>query len=152
MRVLTTSLFSVLVASILLLASCESMDAQQAEIADLASGPTISFLENNHDFGMIKSGEKVSHDFEFVNNGTEPLVIKDVKTTCGCTVSNFPKEPIMPGEKNVISASFNSKGKSGKQNKVITVITNTEAGTAKVALVGTVEALETVEATAGRKM
>jgi len=69
-------------------------------------------------------GEKVSYSFKFNNVGKEDLVITSVSTTCGCTVTDFPKDPVKPGEGGTIEVTFNSSGKSGKQVKVITVATN----------------------------
>ena len=69
---------------------------------------------------------KVLSEFDkfFLNLGKEDLVITSVSTTCGCTVTDFPKDPVKPGEGGTIEVTFNSSGKSGKQAKVITVATN----------------------------
>ena len=88
------------------------------------TGPKISFMEKSFDFGEITQGEKVEHVFEFENVGNEPLIISDVRTTCGCTASEWPREPLTPGQKAEIKVVFNSAGKNGMQNKVITVMSN----------------------------
>ncbi len=98
--------------------------AQQASKPEEADGPKIAFAESTHDFGDIEQGAKVNHIFEFENTGTEPLILSNVLTTCGCTATNWPHEPIAPGESGKIEVSFNSSGKMGKQNKVITVVSN----------------------------
>lgn len=100
--------------------------AQQAskKSDEKVDGPQITFVESTHDFGDIEQGTKVNHVFEFENSGTEPLILSNVLTTCGCTATSWPREPIAPGEGGEIAVSFNSAGKMGKQNKVITVVSN----------------------------
>ncbi len=90
-------------------------------------GPTttIEFEESVFDFGVITSGEKVSYVYKFKNTGSEPLIIKNAKGSCGCTVPQWPKEPIAPGATGELLVEFNSKGKSGKQNKRVTITANT---------------------------
>lgn len=96
--------------------------AQQA--SKPAEGPIITFEEKSHNFGDIYQGDKVEHTFKFANTGTEPLIITNVQVTCGCTVPAWPRDPIMPGQKSEITVAFNSAGKNGKQNKVVTVVSN----------------------------
>jgi hypothetical protein len=93
-------------------------------ISQESTGPRIEFEEENHDFGEIEQGQKVEHVFAFKNTGSSPLVISNILTTCGCTAPSWPKEPISPGGSGVIKVVFNSTGKMGKQNKVITVFSN----------------------------
>lgn len=91
---------------------------------ELANAPTITFLENNYDFGTIKQGEKASHNFNFSNQGKSDLVIRKIKTTCGCTATNPEKMVIKSGESSHITVTFNSAGKKDEQHKTITIITN----------------------------
>ncbi|MGB1242228.1 MAG: DUF1573 domain-containing protein [Chitinophagales bacterium] len=86
----------------------------------------MSFASMTHDFGTIEEGDKVSHVFTFTNSGDEPLIISDVKSSCGCTSKEWPKEPVAPGAESQITVEFNSKGKPGKQTKSITVNANTD--------------------------
>ena len=88
------------------------------------NGPKIMFAEASFDFGDINQGDIVEHVFEFENSGNEILILNDVRTTCGCTAPSWPKEPIPPGETASLTIKFNSRGKIGMQNKVITVISN----------------------------
>jgi hypothetical protein len=90
---------------------------------------TLTFDKNIHDFGDINQGDVVSHSFKFKNTGKSPLILTNVQVTCGCTAPKWPKEPIMPGKTAVIEVSFNSAGKMGKQNKVITVTSNASNAT-----------------------
>jgi hypothetical protein len=89
------------------------------------NGAVITFEKKTHDFGDIFEGDKVEETFKFTNTGTEPLIITDVQVTCGCTTpKGWPRDPIMPGGKAEITVAFNSAGKSGRQNKVVTVVSN----------------------------
>lgn len=87
-------------------------------------GPKITFENKTHDFGDITQGDVVKHVFTFKNTGTEPLILSNVQTTCGCTAPQWPREPIAPGASANLTIQFNSTGKQGKQNKVITIFSN----------------------------
>ncbi|MEO1256164.1 MAG: DUF1573 domain-containing protein [Bacteroidota bacterium] len=88
------------------------------------TGPKIVFAEKSFNFGDISQGERVEHVFEFENVGNEPLILSDVRTTCGCTAPEWPRDPVAPGKKSKVKVVFNSAGKMGMQNKVITVMSN----------------------------
>jgi hypothetical protein len=98
--------------------------AQKETVQKPLSNANIQFTEKQFDFGDIVQGETVSHVFKFVNTGSEPLIVLDVQTTCGCTAPQWPKTPIPPGETGEIVVKFNSTKKIGRQNKIITVYTN----------------------------
>jgi hypothetical protein len=98
--------------------------AQEASTAK-QNGPKIMFDKQTHDFGDIFQGDKVEETFRFTNAGTEPLIITNVQVTCGCTTpKGWPRDPIPPGAKGELTVAFNSAGKMGKQNKVVTVVSN----------------------------
>lgn len=104
---------------------CGQLIAQEKEKEqEEVKGPKVTFEEASHDFGDISQGDKVTHTFKFNNTGTEPLILSNVLTTCGCTATNWPREPIAPGKSGEITVSFNSAGKMGKQNKIVTVVSN----------------------------
>ena len=86
--------------------------------------PNIKFDTTSFDFGNMTQGEIRSTEFAFENTGETDLVISDAKGSCGCTVPVFPKEPIKPGSRASIKVTFNSDGKTGIQNKTVTLITN----------------------------
>ena len=94
--------------------------------------PIIKFKEKEHDFGKIIQGEVVTYGFKFTNTGKKDLLIYKVRTSCGCTVSDYPKKPINPGEEGIINVTFNSKGRKGFQRKTVTVIANTEPNTSRI--------------------
>lgn len=91
--------------------------------------PEVTFNEEEHDFGRVMQGEKVSFSFKFKNTGKAPLLISSVSSSCGCTVPEYPKDPVKPGEENYITVSFNSEGKRGFQNKSVTLVSNAQPGT-----------------------
>ena len=94
--------------------------------------PQLVFDKELHDFGKIKAGEKVSYSFRFVNQGGSDLIIQSASGSCGCTVPDFPKEPIPPGREGFIRVMFNSEGKTGVQEKQVTVLSNTMPNTTTV--------------------
>ena len=91
-------------------------------------GAKMEFEKTEHDFGTINEGDIVETVFKFTNNGKSELIITSAKATCGCTVPEWPKEPIMPGESGEIKVKFNSKRKPNLQQKVVTLVTNTGEG------------------------
>ena len=87
--------------------------------------PVISFDKKIWDFGTIIDGEVVEHTFRFTNTGTNDLIISNASASCGCTIPEWPKEPIAPGEKGEIKVEFNSNGKKDMVTKDITILANT---------------------------
>ncbi|MEP7263193.1 MAG: DUF1573 domain-containing protein [Bacteroidota bacterium] len=87
--------------------------------------PEFSFTETNFDFGTITSGEVLTHEFVFKNTGNADLVISQANGSCGCTVPEYPKDPIPPDEKGTIKVTFNSEGQGGQVAKTITLLANT---------------------------
>ena len=85
----------------------------------------ITYTESKVDLGEVEEGAKVEHTFEFKNTGNAPLFIFDAQGSCGCTIPNYSKEPIAPGEKGSIDVVFNSSGRPGFNTKTVTVTANT---------------------------
>jgi hypothetical protein len=89
------------------------------------SGPVITWEKSAYDFGDLTQGDKVEHIFKFRNTGNEPLIITNIQVTCGCTTpKGWARDPILPGQSSEITIAFNSLGKFGKQNKVVTLVSN----------------------------
>ena len=103
-------------------ASAKSETQTQSE----APKTTMVFEEYEHNFGTIKEGQMVTHVFNFVNTGTNPLIIANAKGSCGCTVPEWPKDPIPPGERGKITVSYDSKNRSGSQEKTVSITANTD--------------------------
>ena len=89
--------------------------------------PVMSFTETTYDFGTINQGEAQEHVFTFTNTGEADLVIVDAKSSCGCTVPQYPKTPIAPGETGEMLVKFNGSGKN-QVSKTVTVTANTQKG------------------------
>ncbi len=98
----------------------------------------ITFEESEYDFGTVKEGEVVKHTFKFTNTGKVPLTILKARSSCGCTVPEWPEEPIPPGGTGEIFARFNTEGKTERQKKAITVTANTYPNETRVILMGEV--------------
>ena len=95
-------------------------------VVDGAAGaPAFSFAQENHDFGTIAQGDKPQTTFTFTNTGDAPLIISNAQGSCGCTVPDWPRNPIAPGEQGEIKVSFNSSGRQGKNDKQVTLNANT---------------------------
>ncbi|MCX7955422.1 MAG: DUF1573 domain-containing protein [Bacteroidales bacterium] len=94
--------------------------------SDTSRLPKILWKETKHDLGVLIQGEKASYVFKFKNIGKSALVISSVSASCGCTVANYDKNPIEPGQESGIEVIFDSSGRSGHQSKTITIIANTQ--------------------------
>lgn len=101
--------------------------------------PRIEFDSTTKDMGLIVQGTKVTKHYHFSNTGGAPLLIGDVRGSCGCTVGkSWPREPIAPGEGGTIEVSFDSDGRTGHQAKTVTVVANTVPPTTALLLTGDV--------------
>jgi len=94
--------------------------------------PKFSFDQEEHNFGQIRDGDIVSHTFRFTNSGEAPLIISKATAACGCTVPQWPKQPIPVGGSGEIKVQFDSSNKPGMQNKVVTITANTESKVKKL--------------------
>lgn len=97
----------------------------------------ISWNETTHNFGKIAKNKAISTEFTFVNKGTVPMIITEAKGSCGCTVTNYPKDPIEPGKSGKISATYNAE-KPGAFSKTVTVFANTSEGKTILSIKGEV--------------
>lgn len=114
------------------LSTSSNEDTQQEE-----GEPEMEFTEKEYNFGEVMQKDVVEHTFNFKNAGDAPLVISNARASCGCTVPDWPKDPIAPGESGKIDVKFNTRGKSGVQNKSVTITHN--GGTDVVYLKGVVK-------------
>ena len=147
---MTTQQFILAVISLVAI-SCHSASEDKAITTDLVNSPLtanqsdekvlmpkIQMDEESFDFGEMQQGESVTHDFVLKNIGDANLIISTAKGSCGCTVPEWPKEPIEKEEEVIIKVTFNSAGKSGKQNKTITLVTNAMPNTKVITINGNV--------------
>lgn len=131
------SILLVAIMSAFVFTSCKENAAEKvseekvAEAADRDANsgkhPVLTFTESEFDFGTIDQGTKVEHVFKFTNTGDAPLVIVDAKSSCGCTVPTYPKEPVAPGAEAELLVKFNGSGKN-QVSKTVTITANTAAG------------------------
>lgn len=98
---------------------------------------TIEWDEMSYDFGEIPFNEPIQVDFSFKNPGMVPLIISEVKTSCGCTVADFPKQPISSGAKGTITVTFDAKS-PGYFSKTVTVYSNSQEGLTELFIKGVV--------------
>jgi hypothetical protein len=92
-----------------------------------SSPPTsVSFEKMAHDFGTIKQESEHDYVFKFTNTGSNPLIIESANGSCGCTVPDYPKEPIAPGATGEIKVNYKPGQQKGQQAKTVTIIANTE--------------------------
>lgn len=99
----------------------------------------IKFDKLKHDYGTIKQGADGNCEFKYTNTGKEPLILTNCQGSCGCTVPNCPKEPILPGKTGVIKVHYDTK-RVGPINKSVMVQSNAKSGMVTLTISGTVEA------------
>lgn len=102
--------------------------AEGVDSVAFADMPVMEFKDTTYNFGDIREGEQVSHEFEFTNTGKTPLIISNATGSCGCTVPQYPREPIAPGKSGKMIVNFNSADKQGHQEKSVTITTNSQRG------------------------
>lgn len=110
------------------LSSCDNQNEskQKQDKATIEYGVAVlAFEELKHDFGTVIEGEKVIYSFRFTNHGNADLKLTSVGTSCGCTATDYPLEPIKPGETGIIKITFDSSHRLGMQHKKISIRSNT---------------------------
>jgi hypothetical protein len=118
-RIITFAFLAAMTFSI----SCSQTSQANNKVDIDAQGPLIKFEVIEHDFGTIENGADGTYNFTFVNNGTEPLILNNVQSSCGCTIPKWPREPIAPGTSAAIDVRYDTK-RIGAFNKSITVTSN----------------------------
>lgn len=105
--------------------------------AQAQSNGEFKFETETHDFGKIPQGKPVTHEFKFENTGSEPLIISKVESTCGCTVPEYTKTPIKPGEKGTVSVTFDA-AQATPFSKMVTIRSNAKTPVKALYIKGTV--------------
>jgi hypothetical protein len=95
----------------------------KAQDTKVQNGPEIEFEKIVHDYGDVPYNGNGECEFRFTNTGNEPLLIQQPKSSCGCTIPSWPKEPVLPGESDVIKVTYRTN-RAGNFNKTITVTSN----------------------------
>ena len=110
-----------------------------AAVAMMAQQPVITFEKTDHDFGKINEADgKVTTIFTFKNEGMEPLVLSNVRASCGCTTPKWPRQPIEPGQTGEITVTYNPNGRPGRFTKTVTITSNATEPTKRVTIKGEV--------------
>ncbi len=104
-------------------------------IEQSSNGPEISFDKVVHDYGTIYKDADGNCEFKFTNTGNEPLVLSTVRSSCGCTVPKWPREPILPGKSSVINVKYDTR-RMGAINKSITVLSNAKTSSVVLSIKG----------------
>jgi hypothetical protein len=99
--------------------------------------PQFLWLVTTYDFGKITLNKPVTHEFRFTNSGNTPLVISSVQASCGCTVTDYSKDPIAPGSEGYVKATYNA-AKVGVFSKTVTVNANAEESVVQLTIKGEV--------------
>lgn len=108
-------------------------------VAMMAQDPVITFEKTEHDFGKIHEEDgRVSVVFNFKNEGMAPLVLSNVRASCGCTTPTWTKEPVEPGQTGSITVTYNPNGRPGRFQKTVTITSNATEATKKVFIKGEV--------------
>jgi len=129
----------------------EEVQINRNEIKDIIRNPVtanaetdsinvakMTFEKDTFFFGEVDEGAVINHKFKFTNTGNVPLLIHDARSTCGCTIPQWPKAPIQPGEGGVLKVKFDTDNKDGYQDKPVTVLANTYPNSTVVHVVGKV--------------
>ena len=113
----------IIIAAILALFAVSYLMAQKATEEKNPNAPIISFAKTVHDYGTIYQNADGTCQFEFSNSGKEPLILSRPKSSCGCTVPTWPKQPILPGKSDAIKVTYSTK-RLGPINKTVTIYSN----------------------------
>lgn len=112
--------------------------ANAQEIKSDGRMPVMTFDKPEYDFGTAREGDVVSHVYQFKNTGNAPLIIENASASCGCTVPEYPRNPIAPGESGKIAVKFDTKGKFGQQSKQVTIRANTQPNITTLTIKGNI--------------
>ncbi|TSA34516.1 MAG: DUF1573 domain-containing protein [Porphyromonadaceae bacterium] len=120
-----------------ILASLTQIQAQTKKVKEeMSFDKTVDGL-TFHDYGSIVFGANGKVEFTYTNQGTKPLVISDVKSSCGCTIPNWTKEPVAPGQKGTIKIEYNTT-LPGVFNKTVEVYSNANNSPVRISIRGKV--------------
>jgi hypothetical protein len=141
---------SLIFATSLVAYSQDKPATDQAKTPENPKAPEITFDKELHDYGTIEQGANGVFEFKFTNTGKEPLIINNCKGSCGCTVPNWPKEPILQGASNVIKVSYDTK-RVGAFSKTVTIMSNAKTANKTISIKGVVNAKPEEETFPGKK-
>ncbi len=112
---------------------------QQSATAPDPDAGKFKFKEETHDFGNVQEGPDQEYDFTFKNTGKSAILISEAHGSCGCTVPQWPKDPILPGEKGAIHVTYHTAGRAGAISKEVIITSNAQQPTTTLHIRGTVQ-------------
>jgi len=113
-----------------------------AQPAQNPNAPVISFDKTTHDYGTVTKGGDGTCEFKFKNTGIEPLILSNVTSSCGCTVPEWPREPILKGKSASIKVKYDTN-RIGPINKTVTVMSNAKETAVQLRIIGSVVEAQT---------
>ncbi|PRD57265.1 DUF1573 domain-containing protein [Sphingobacterium gobiense] len=130
-------------AALTTMVSCGNSANKDAETVDTtvnesAKGGKVEFDESVFDFGEVKEGEIVEKIYTYTNTGTAPVILSQVSASCGCTTPSYTQTPVLPGKSGEVKVSFDSNGQVGKQQKIVTIVSNADNRVTTIQLKGEV--------------
>lgn len=130
-------------AALAMLVSCGNSGNKDEQSTDTlanetAKGGKIEFEESVFDFGEVKEGEVIDHVYTYTNTGTVPVILSQVSASCGCTTPSYTQTPVLPGKSGEVKVSFDSNGQVGKQQKIVTIVSNADDRVTTIQLKGEV--------------
>jgi len=115
----------------------QELTASNKILVSVKNSPTFNWVATTFDFGQIEKGTPVTHEFTFTNTGSDALIISSVQASCGCTVTEYTKDPIPAGENGFVKATYNA-AKAGVFSKTVTINANTEDAVVQLMIKGEV--------------
>jgi hypothetical protein len=119
-------------------AATQATETKTEEKAPNPNAAKLIFKEESYNFSEVPEGPQVTHEFKFSNTGKEPLILSNVRASCGCTTPSWPKEPILPGKDGTILVTYNTQGRPGAFNKSITITSNADESNKVITIKGEV--------------
>jgi len=123
--------------SMLMAFAVSAQDVTTPQPADNPNAPVITFEKTTHDYGTVTKGGDGVCEFKFKNTGIEPLILNNVTSSCGCTVPEWPREPILKGKSASIRVKYDTN-RVGPINKTVTVMSNAKVNSIRLQIIGTV--------------
>lgn len=137
--------YTIISAFLLILVSCNIRNKKSIAKNDpltqqiiIKDPTTVQIIDSSYNFGKVADGEIVTYNYRFKNTGSNPLIVTNVSTSCGCTIPEKPEQPIKPGETGFIKVKFNSEHRVGNAHKIVTVSSNAEPAFPELLLMGEV--------------
>lgn len=138
MNILKSFFVCAVLATLMSCGNSGNKEKQSIDTLTNEAGGQIEFAESVFDFGQVKEGEIVEHEYTYTNTGTAPVILSQVSASCGCTTPSYTQTPVLPGKSGEVKVSFDSNGQVGKQQKIVTIVSNADNRVTTIQLKGEV--------------